>query len=217
MQSAACSHYCPSCNHLMIVVNVASIFRECNLSHKPVAVTANTWLQQQSPGSSYSMNEDEVFETKQEAISNSGMESDQWSLYSEGISYEETDSDHNDNSYNSLDDPLTVNTCIQCCTVGHDELVIPKLHNNSSTSHHTSVCTYCRERTKKRYYQDHPIRCTECLTHFKYNYKQYSIRHQKGEQYFQEHEKATEHISEEETQNRGHNFVVNCMAKQASD
>ena len=169
----------------------------------------NCQLQQQSPGSSYSLNEAEDEVSEQEIIR---MESDH-----EEMSYEETGSDHNDNSYNSLDDPLTVNTCIQCCTVGHDELVIPKLHNNSSTSNHTSVCTYCRERTKKRHYQDHPIRCTECLTDFKYSCKQYLIRHQKGEQYFQEHEKATEHISEEETQHRGHSFVVNCIATQASD
>ena len=144
MQSAVNGHYCPSCNHLMIALDLAGVFGECNLSPKPVTKTN---CQQQCPINSYPMGKDKT--TKQEGISISEMESDQSSLYSEGISYEGTGSVYNYDSYNSLDDQQTLDTCRQCCsTFGCDELVIPKLHNWSLScrSNHFVACRYCGEK-----------------------------------------------------------------------
>ena len=80
-------------------------------------------LHQLRPTDSYSMSDDrdEPFEAKQN-VSISEMKSNQSSLFSEGISYEETGSDHSYDSYISLDDQPAVDTCR---TVGHNELVIP--------------------------------------------------------------------------------------------
>ena len=201
-------HYCPNCKHLMIVMNVASILREHNLPTMPVTVTANYQLQQQCPGSSYSLGEDgdEVFQLKQEGMSKSEMESDQWSLYSEGISYEETDSDYNDNSYNSLDDQVTVHTCRQCCTVGHDELVIPKLHNwsLSSNNEHTTVCRYCREEVNNSYYHHHLVKCKE-----KWDENGCSLKNKNRRLCDQEHNRS----NVEDTRHGNNNsFAVNCIA-----
>ena len=147
-------------------MNMDNMFGQCNFYAKPVVVTNCHPHQQQCPFDSYSMNndEDEVFDSKQEDVSDSEMKSDQLSLYSEWISDEETSSDYNDyNSYNSLDDDqlTTLHTCRQCCTVGQDELVIPKHHNwsLSSDSNQTIVCRYCREEVKNCYYNDHLVRC----------------------------------------------------------
>ena len=217
MESFANGHYCPSCKHMMIVLNVAGISREHNLSTIPVTVTANYQLQQQCPGSSYSMgeDEDEVFQLKQEVISKSEMESDQWSLYSEGISYEETDSDYNDNSYNSLDDQLTtLHTCIECCTVGHDELVIPKLHNwsLSSNNEHTTVCRYCREEVNNSYYDHHVVKCSEQLIYCKHG-RGRSLIPCKKIQHCQDCVMTRKYIWEEEQHNMNV-FAVNCVAVQ---
>ena len=202
----------------MIVMNVASILREHNLPAMPVTVTANYQLQQQCPGSSYSLGEDgdEVFQLKQEDISKSEMESDQWSLYSEGISYEETDSDYNDNSYNSLDDQVTVHTCRQCCTVGHDELVIPKLHNwsLSSNNEHTTVCRYCREEVNNSYYHHHLVKCSEQLINCKYGCERSLIPRKKIKQHYQDCEVAKAYVLEKETKCNDHNFIINCIGLQ---
>ena len=209
MESFANGHYCPSCKHMMIVLNVAGILREHNLSTMPVTVTANYQLQQQCPGSSYSTGEDgdEVIQLKQEVISKGEMESDQWSLYSEGISYEETDSDYNDNSYNSLDDQLTtLHTCIECCTVGHDELVIPKLHNwsLSSNNEHTTVCRYCREEVNNSYYDHHLVKCIEKWEKHGHNIKSKKTRF---------HNQECNGSSVEETRHFNDcSFTVNCIA-----
>ena len=216
MESIANSHYCPSCKHLMIVLNVANILREHNLPTMPVTVTANYQLQQQCPVSVYSLGEDgdEVFQLKQEYINKSEMESDQWSLYSEEISYEEADSDYNDNSYNSLDNQVTVHTCRQCCTVGHDELVIPKLHNwsLSSNNEHTTVCRYCREEVNNSYYDHHLVNCSEQLIGCKYGCGR-SLIPRKKIQHCQDCEMTRENVWEE-VQHNINNFIVNCKAVQ---
>ena len=158
MQSPINSHYCPNCNHVMIVLRMGGIYDLCPKSKEDFP------QHQKCPTNDYSKSNNEA--AKQEVISKSEMESDQWSLYSEGISYEETDSDYNDNSYNSLDDQLTtLHTCIECCTVGHDELVIPKLYNwsLSSNNEHTTVCRYCREEVNNSYYHHHLV--TYCKKH----------------------------------------------------
>jgi len=143
------------------------------------------------------------------------MISDQLSLYSEEISYEEVGSD---NSY-SLDDQLTVRTCTQCCTVEQGELVIAKQHNWSLSSHsdHTIVCKYCREEVKKCYYDDHLVRCSECLMDCRFNCGNCSISCKKVKQHYRGCEAAIEYVSEEETQHIGYNFTVNCTAVEASD
>ena len=189
---------------------------QCNLYAKPVVVTNCHPHQQQCPFDSYSMNndEDEVFDSKQEDVSDSEMKSDQWSLYSEWISDEETGSDYNDyNSYNSLDDdqPTTLHTCRQCCTVGQDELVIPKHHNwsLSSDSNQTIVCRYCREEVKNCYYNDHLVRCPECFVDCKFGCRKTLISCKKIGKHYQECEMARDVISE--TQQNGNQFIINCV------
>ena len=160
MQSDINGHYCSSCNHLMIAVNMASVLGENHLCPKSVTMVNCHLHQQRCPINSYTMGVDKA--SKQENISISNMESHEWSLYSEGLSYEETDNVYNDDSYNSLGDQQTFDTCRQCCTVGRDELVIPKFHNWSLSrrSNHTVICRYCREEVKNCY--DHNlVRCVE--------------------------------------------------------
>ena len=151
MQSAVNGHYCPSCNHLMIALNLAGVFGECSLCPKPVTMANCQLHQQQCPINSYPMGKDKA--TEQEGVSISEMESDQWSLYSEGIS----GSVYNHDSYNSLDDQQTLDTCRQCCsTFGHNELVVPKLHNLSLSyrSSHFVVCRYCGEKESMQWRKD---------------------------------------------------------------
>ena len=199
-------------SQLVLVIELSSACGECNSCPKPVV---NCHLQQhQCPDGSYPMDkaEGEIFER---SVSISKIKSDQSSLYSEGISYEETGSDYNDDSYNSLEDQQTVHTCRQRCS---DELVIPKHHNNwslPSDSNHTTVCRYCREEVKNCYYDYHLVRCSEYLTDCRISYKRCSFRCKKTEK--QECEMATELVSGKETQNIGHQFIVNCTAVQASE
>ena len=183
-----------------------NIFGECEFTPKPVAVAARSQLHQQWPSDSYSMgdDEDELFKMELEHISISEMESDQWSLYSEGISYRETSSAYNNNSYNNLDDQQTLETC----TLGHNELVIPKLHNWSlpSDSDHATVCRYCREEVKNCYYDHHLVRCME-------HWKQYGCDFKNAKTY--SHDQACKHSSVEETRHfNGCTFTVNCTAVQ---
>ena len=204
-------------SQLVLVIEFSCGCGECNSScHKPVA---NCHLQQhQCPGSSYSIDtaEDKLFEINQR---NFEMKSDQSSLYSEGISYEEISSGHNYDSYN---DQHTVHTCIQWCTSRCDELVIPKHHNSwslpSDSTHTTTVCRYCREEVKNCHYNKHLVRCSEYLPdYYRINCERCSVRCKKAEkQYSQECEMATELVSGKETQNSGHQFIVNCTAVQAS-
>ena len=164
MQSPVADNcYCPSCNHMIVVLHVAGIFGEY---HEPMKI-ANCFLHHQHPINNCAMAKDEAntmqgdisvnelrsdrfsegisYEetgTTQGDTSMNELKSDQWSLFSEGISYEETGSDHNGDSYNSLDDQQQTTTCEQCCTLGSDEMVIPKLHNwpLSTDNSHTTVC-----------------------------------------------------------------------------
>ena len=204
MQSAVDGHYCPSCNHLMIVLNVTNIFGEYHLCPKPVTVTNSHLHQQHCPINGYTVGEDKP--TKQEDSSISEMESDQSSLYSEGTSYEETGSDCND-SYNSLDDQHTVHTCSQCCTVGSDELVIPKPRNwsLSSRSTHIVVCRYCREEVKNCYYDYHLVTCVEHRRNHQFQDKQ-GHTHQEWENYGVERTRQLIDFD----------FVVNCIPVEES-
>ena len=192
---------------MVIFMNMTRIFGECDFSPKPVIVAANSQQYQQWPTASYSMDDDgdELFKTEQGYVSISKMESDQWSLYSEGISYEETGSVYNDDSYNSLGDQQTFDTCRQCCTVGRDELVIPKLHNWSlpSNSNHTTVCRYCREEVKNCYYDHHLVKCVEHWKEYGCNFKSTKIS---------SHDQAYKHCSLEHFID--YTFTVNCTAIQ---
>ena len=178
---------------MMIVLNMDGIV---DLYPKSSAAKYHFPHHQQS-SNTYSKSNNKA--TKQEDMSKSEMESDQWSLYSEGISYEETDSDYNDNSYNSLDDQVTVHTCRQCCTVGHDELVIPKLHNwsLSSNNEHTTVCRYCREEVNSSYYDHHLV--TYWRKH-QFKDRQQGLCYQQGKKY----------CPGETRQFMDYNFSVNC-------
>ena len=186
-------------------MNMTSILGEYDFTPKPVTVPASSRLHQQWPSDSYSMGDDgdELLITGQGNVSVSEMESDQSSLYSEGISYEDTGSDYNDDS---LDDRQTVHTCRQCCTVGSDELVIPNLHNWSlpSDSDHTTLCKYCREEVKNCYYDHHLVRCVEHCREYAKGTKTNL------------HDQANKHSSlEEETRHfNGYSFAVNCIATQ---
>ena len=152
-----------SLNQPILVIEF-SLCREGRRLHVRPLINCHLELNQ-CPGSSYSVDEggDELCEFRQESLAQN-----ECSL---GTSYEETGSDCN--SYNSLadddDDQLTLYTCRQCCTVGQDELVIPK-HRNcslSSDSNHTIVCRYCREEVKYCYYNDHLARCSEHCEHYR--------------------------------------------------
>ena len=195
MQSPVNGHYCPNCNHMMIILNVGGILDLCP---KSSAVNNHFPHHHQSPTNAYSKRDNKA--TKKEDMSKSEMESDQWSLYSEGISYEETDSDYNDNSYNSIDDQVTMHTCRQCCTVGHDELVIPKLHNwsLSSNNEHTTVCRYCREEVNNSYHDHHLV--TYWRKH-QFKDRQQGLCYQQGKRY----------RPEETRQFMDYNFSVNCI------
>ena len=187
-----------------------NIFGECEFTPKPATVTASNQLHQQWPSDSYSIgdDEDELFKTKLRHFSISEMESDQSSLYSEGISYEGTGSVNNYDSYNSLDDQQTLDTCRQCCTLGRDELVVPKLHNwsLSSDSNHTTVCRYCREEVKNFYYDHHLVRCVE-------HWKQYGCDFKNAKA--SSHDQACKHCSVEDTRHFNDcTFTVNCTAVQ---
>ena len=164
---------------------------------------------QQCPGSSYSMDDggEEIFEIQQEVSGNgSEVESDQQSLYSEGIGYEET----GDDGYK----------CRQCCTVGHDELVIPRSHHNSlPIGHHTTVCKFCKEMVKNCHHQDNTVRSSECSKdcRFSCERERYLFPHKKAQQNCQECQTVTEHSSEKLLQYYCHSFAVNCTPVQASD
>ena len=207
MQPAVSGFHCLSCNHLMIAMDVTGIFGEHTLCPKPIVVMVNYQLNQLQPTDSYSMGADgdELFKiTEDISIST---KSDQSSLYSEGISYEETGSVYNCDSYNSLDDKPTVNTSI---TVEHDELVIPIQHKSlSSDSDHTIMCRYCRGEVKNCHYDYHLVRCSE-----------YSIncRFSSGNPFkkirYQESKAVKRFNTENEIQHNGNNFIVNCIAVQ---
>ena len=166
-------------------------------------------LQQQCPGSSYFMDEggEELFEIQQEVSDNSSeMESDQWSSYSEGISYEET----GDDGY----------TCRQCCTVGHDELVIPRSHHIPLLAdHHNTVHTCCKEMVKNCHHQDYTVQCSKYSKdcRFSCERERYVFPHKKAQQSCQECQAETEHHSEQLLQYYCHSFAVNCTPVQASD
>ena len=198
----------------MIVMNMSYIYGECKLCPKPAAVITNCQLHQLQPTDSYSMGDDadELFETKQEDISISETKSDQSSLYSEGISYEETGSYYSCDSCISLDDQPAVDTCR---TVGHDELVIPTHHRSlPSDSDHTTVCRYCRGEVKNCYYDHHLVRCSEYLIDYKFGCRKLSIPHKKIREYYQEREAVKSLNTEDKTEHNGYNFIVNCIAVQ---
>ena len=187
-------------NQVVLMIKLSCACRECKSYPKAVMD-----CQLQCPGSSYSMDEgrEELFEIKEE-IGNSEMESDQWSSYSEGISHEETG--------------INTHTCSQYCTVGHDELVIPKLHNNPlPIDYHTIVCTYCRETAKDYHHQDHPVRCSECSKDCTFSCERYLFPHKKAEQHCQECLLVTEHVDKQMQYYYSHSFVVNCTPVEASD
>ena len=186
---------------------MASVFEKCGLYSKPVISIANHQFQQTD---SYSMGDDgdELFED----VGISEMESDQSSLYSEGMSYEETSRDHNYDSYNSLDDQPAVDTCR---TIGHDELVVPTHHKSlPSDSEHTTVCRYCREEVRNCYYDHHLITCSEYLIACRYSYGRFSIPHKKKREHYQEHKMAVDYTSEEHVYDNNITCAVNCIAIQ---
>ena len=205
MQSA---FYCPNCSQLMMLMNIGDILWERDICLNPVALETNYQLHPQWPSDSYAMSNDsnELLEIQQEGV---GMKSDQWSLLSEGISYEEISSDHNGDSYNSLDDPQQTTTCKQCCTLGSDEMVVPKFHNwpLSTDNSHTTVCRYCREEVKNCYYDQHLVKCVE---HWK---EEHGCALKRTQTY--SHDQANKHYSSEETRHiNDYNFTVNCTAIQ---
>ena len=249
----------------MILMNLGGIFGERDTSPNPMGLETNYQLHPQWPSDSYTLggNPNEVLEIEQ------GIKSDQWSLFSERMSYEETSTDHNGDSYNSLDDnqqqttalfsegqetstdqnwdsyssldddqqktttlfsegedtstghngdsyngldddQQQSTTCKQCCTLGSDEMVIPKLHNwPMSTDHsHTTLCKYCREEVKKCYYDCHLVKCVE---HWKE--EQHGCDLKRVQTY--SHDQANKHYSSEKTRHfNDYNFIVNCTAIQ---
>ena len=191
MQSpVADNYYCPSCKQIMVVLHVAGIFDEY---HKPMKITNCFLHQQQCPINNCTMAEDEATTTQGDTSMNA-LKSDQWSLFSEGMGYEETGTDQNGDSYNSLDDDQQqatifsegigykktgtdhngdsynsldddqhqTTTCTQCCTLGSDEMVVPKLKWTLSTdTEHNMSCRYYREKVKDCYYDHYLVRCME--------------------------------------------------------
>ena len=198
MQPAVSGFHCPSCNHLMIAMDVTVMFGEHTLCPKPVAAMMNCQLNQFQPTDSYSMGADgdELFKTTEDISIST--KSDQSSLYSERISYEETGSVYNYDS--SLD---------KCRTVEHDELVIPMQHKSlASDSDHTTVCRYCRGEIKNCYYDYHLVRCSKYST-------EYRIGSGNPCKKTREHSKAVKCFdTEDEIENDGNNFIVNCTAVQ---
>ena len=189
-------------SQLVLVIELSSPCKECDSCPKPVV---NCHLQQhQCPA--MDKVEDEVFESISET------KSDQSSLHSEGISYEETGSVYDYDSYNSLDDQQTVDTCRRRrCS---DKLVIPKHDNNwslPSDSDHTTVCRYCREEVKNCYYDHHLTRCTECSTDFRISCERCSLQCNKTEK------QGCKIARELGPQYSNHQFIVTCTAVQASD
>ena len=191
-------------SQIVLVIEFSSACKECHSCSKPVV---DCHLQQHQ--CSYCMDnaEDEVFVRN---VSISETKGGQSSEHSEGISYEETSSVYNYDSYNSLDDQQAVAICRQRCS---DELVIPKHHNNwslPSDNDDTTVCRYCREEVKNCYYDHHLVRCSEYMKDYRISCERWSPQCNK-----QGCNIATELVSG--TQNSDHQFIVNCTAVQASD
>ena len=88
-----------------------------------------------------------------------------------------------------------------------EELVVSKKHNwsLSSDNDNTTVCRYCREEVKNYYYKDHFVSCPGCVT------SNSSVACTRS----QEHKPLKEHYPKE-VQKHKRDFVVNCIAVEAS-
>ena len=96
-----------------------------------------------------------------------------------------------------------------------DELVVDKHHNwiLPSDNDNTTVCRYCREEVMNCYYANHLVRCSGCRIGYNCWKSNQLLTCYENNQ-----ETAMKQSSEEEeTKEKDYNYIINCIAVQASE